>query len=206
MKTISILDYGLGNCGSVLNMLNYLKQSSEIISTKDELLKSSCIVIPGVGSYDEGMNNIHNLGFKQILDDLAKTRKIPILGICLGMQLMLNGSKEGSLDGLGWIDGYVDSLKGITNNQVPHMGWNYVNYTNRSLDLNDSQRYYFVHSYFANNVIPDKILCLTKYGESCNFVSGIIQDNLIGVQFHPEKSHQFGITFFEKWINPFQLN
>ena len=206
MKKISILDYELGNSGSISNMLNYLNIPNNVIRTSNELKDVQFLIIPGVGSYDEGIRNLKRNDLFNALNELALEKKIPILGICLGMQLMLEKSDEGELEGLGWIKGEVNELQKFSNEKKTHMGWNYVTYQdNYDFKFNNFQRYYFVHSYFANKIGIQNTLCKANYG-NLNFVSGIIKDNIIGVQYHPEKSHSFGMEFFKKWVKRYKAN
>jgi glutamine amidotransferase len=199
---IVIVDYGMGNLGSVLNMLKKINVEAKITSNLDEIYKANKILLPGVGSFDNAMQKISNLGMKDILNHKALKEKIPILGICLGMQLLTNKSEEGKLEGLGWITGEVLSFKGKINDKfkIPHMGWNTtISVLKSDLNLNIDQinKYYFVHSYFVKALDEKNVLMTTNYG--INFHSAIVKDNIFGVQFHPEKSHQFGMNLLEKF-------
>ncbi len=198
---ISIINYGLGNLGSIKNMMNYLDIKCEIINDINKIRKAKKIILPGVGAFDTAINKINKFeGLKDILNEKALNEKIPILGICLGMQLLTNKSEEGLLDGLGWIEAETlrfNKLKGL---KVPHMGWNRVN-LNFSSDLTknllDESKFYFVHSYYVKvNELKNEILT-TKHG--MNFSSGIQKENIFGVQFHPEKSHKYGMEIFKNF-------
>lgn len=202
---IKIIDYGMGNCGSIRNMLRYLGAESEIISQPDGLENATAIILPGVGSFDHGVQ--HLIPFKEALERKVLEEKIPFLGICLGMQLLLNESEEGNSSGLGWIEGEVKrfdfSSAGLTKRlPIPHMGWNEVWSSGGEKLFNSApdelDRFYFVHSYHATNVKKDNQLASCKYGYE--FVCGIKKDNIYGVQFHPEKSHKFGKKLFADFI------
>ena len=197
---ITIIDYGLGNLGSIKNMLKYIGVACEIQSDLESIKRAQKIILPGVGKFDTGMSRINQSGLRDILDYKALKEQIPILGICLGMQLLTNGSEEGSLAGLGWIDAYVKKFQANKNLKVPHMGWNLVK-TSNSNTLNESfpieSRFYFVHSYYVEVVKPENSMFKTFYGNE--FDSGIVSKNIYGFQFHPEKSHKFGMMLFEQF-------
>lgn len=193
----------MGNLGSIKNMFKKIGVESEITSNLEKIKKATKLVLPGVGSFDNGMKNIKQLNLLPTLNYLALEKKIPILGICLGMQLMTNGSEEGKLAGLSWIN--ANTKKFIFNNnkmKVPHMGWNNVkiiNKNNITKNLNNNSRFYFVHSYFVECNNKNDILMTTNY--NFNFVSAFKKNNILGVQFHPEKSHKFGMVFLKSFSN-----
>ena len=201
---ISIVDYGVGNLASVRNMLKKVGYNSIVTNSAQDILNSSHIILPGVGSFDSGMKALRSKGeLLDVINHVVKVDKKPVLGICLGMQLMTKGSDEGIEAGLSWIDADVKSLRGnIPDNfKVPHMGWNNItDYCNSKLSRTGSSqdRFYFVHSYYVKcNKIKD-ILFTTEYG--IEFTVGFKRENIIGVQFHPEKSHKFGMSFFKNFI------
>lgn len=200
---ISILDYGLGNLGSVLNMLRHIKIPAKLISTPDEIINSDSILLPGVGAFDAGMQNLKNRGFIEPLHDAAINKKMPILGICLGAQLLMQDSEEGVESGLGWIPGKVCHFSKLLKDKssvfrVPHMGWAAVESDSDFFqDMDEDRRYYFVHSYYLNPEKDENALCTANYGE--RFVAGVKKANITGVQFHPEKSHQYGMQFFRNY-------
>jgi glutamine amidotransferase len=198
---ITIIDYGLGNLVSINNMFKYIGINSEIKSDLDSIKRAQKIVLPGVGRFDAAMTYINTKkGLRDILDYKALKEKIPILGICLGMQLMTKFSEEGKLNGLGWIDAVVKKFKTTTTLKVPHMGWNTValKASDRIVkNLTNLERYYFVHSYYVK--IKDKKNSLMKTNYGFDFDSGIFQENLYGFQFHPEKSHRYGMKIFKNF-------
>ena len=201
---ITIVDYGMGNLGSVKNMFKFIGVKSTIESDPDKIKSASKILLPGVGSFDTAMEKINKNNLKEVLDEKALKERVPVLGICLGMQLLTKSSDEGSLDGLGWIPAKTISFKDRVSKKyrVPHMGWNVVNKSNESLltqgfDEFDETRFYFVHSYFVQVEDEKNSILKTDYG--LKFDSAIQKDNIFGAQFHPEKSHKFGMNIFKNF-------
>lgn len=201
---ITIVDYGMGNLGSIKNMFKYIGVEAEIQSDVDKIKKASKILLPGVGSFDTAMKKINESDLKEVLNEKALKEQVPVLGICLGMQLLTNASEEGNLAGLGWIDAKTMSFKNRIDKKyrIPHMGWNIVNKSNVSLLTNgfeefDETRFYFVHSYFVKVENEKNSILKTSYG--VEFDSAIQKDNIYGAQFHPEKSHKFGMKLFENF-------
>ena len=206
-QKVVIVDYGMGNIGSIVNMMKYLGVSAIISSDINVILNADKIILPGVGHFDRAMSNIRDLGLMDVLKEMALVKKVPFLGICLGMQIMCNSSEEGVESGLSIIDASVNkfSFPKEQNFKVPHMGWNNVDIIKSTSSIfqglgNDS-RFYFVHSYFVSCNDPSDELTTTNYGNS--FVSSFERGNIVGVQFHPEKSHKFGITLFKNFIENF---
>jgi glutamine amidotransferase len=191
---ISIVDYGIGNIGSIQNMLKKVGIDVEIINSPNALEKSKKIILPGVGAFDDGMKLLNNNNWLEILNRKVLMEKIPVLGICLGMQLMTKSSEEGVEAGLGWVDATVKKFKFENKDiKIPHMGWNEVIPNNDSelfFNLNQGARFYHVHSYFVSLNQSEGILAETNYGGK--FISAFNFDNIYGVQFHPEKSHKYG--------------
>jgi imidazole glycerol-phosphate synthase subunit HisH len=197
---IKIIDYSSGNIGSILNMVKAVGFNSEVARGPSDLDSASAIILPGVGSFDAAIAGLRNSGMIEPIVKRVKLDKVPILGICLGMQLLTKGSEEGSMNGLGLIDGYCHKLD-KQSLRVPHMGWNELHVEKDSVffDRDIQERFYFVHSYAVSCNNKKDILTTTEYGN--NFVSSFLFDNILGVQFHPEKSHTFGKNFFIKFIN-----
>lgn len=195
---ITIVDYGMGNLGSITNMFKYIGVSTKISSDPADIQNAEKLLLPGVGAFDEAMNRINQSGIKEILDKKVLDEKIPILGICLGMQLLTNSSEEGMSQGLGWIDAETLRFPKRKDLKVPHMGWNVVSSMRDSPITNDfpkeESRFYFVHSYYVSVKNEDNSLLKTTYG--LEFDSAIQKNNIIGAQFHPEKSHKFGMIMF----------
>jgi glutamine amidotransferase len=197
---ITIIDYGLGNLVSIKNMLYKVGFQSKITNDFDEISEADKIILPGVGAFDVAMKNIKSLGISEILRKKALVDKIPILGICLGMQIMTKYSEEGDEKGFGFFNAGVKRIQLSKEYKVPHMGWNYINIekeTPISINLFDKNKFYFVHSYYVECDDYQDILFSTQYGRK--FTSGINKDNLYGVQFHPEKSHKFGMNILSNF-------
>lgn len=198
---ICILDYGFGNTGSIKNMLKKIGYLNVIISSKSaEILSSSHLILPGVGRFDRAMESLHQSKLDNVIKEFVESKK-PLLGICLGMQLLANSSQEGNVSGLGLIDFVVEKFDVNETRKVPHMGMNTVEYNDSRLLLDnlENSRFYFVHSYYAVNVRSENVLAITNYA-GVEFVSAVIQDNVVGVQFHPEKSHRFGMQFLKNFV------
>lgn len=201
MTMITILNYGMGNLGSIHNMFKKIGVESTIVTTAADLDRATALVLPGVGRFDHAMSSLRSLGLTEALEEAAQVRRIPVLGICLGMQLMTRGSEEGELPGLGWIDAETRLFNTATYGlRVPHMGWNtvHVRQPGTLFDLTQAeQRFYFVHSYAVQCRDQSDIVGTTTYG--IEFVSAFGRDNLLGVQFHPEKSHKFGMNLLRRF-------
>ncbi|MFA7090226.1 MAG: imidazole glycerol phosphate synthase subunit HisH [Arcobacteraceae bacterium] len=198
---ITIIDYGMGNLGSIKNMFKYIGVEAVIQSDVDKIKNASKILLPGVGSFDTAMKKINETDLREVLNEKALKEQVPVLGICLGMQLLTNSSEEGILNGLGWIDAKTMSFKEriVKKYRIPHMGWNIVHKSNESLltDGFEETRFYFVHSYFVKVVDEKNSILKTNYG--VEFDSAIQKNNIYGAQFHPEKSHKFGMKLFENF-------
>lgn len=200
---VVVIDYDMGNVGSVLNILKKIGAKTLSTSCPDDLLQATRIVLPGVGSFDDGMNKLKRSGYLSLLHHCVMEKKVPILGICLGMQLFTKSSAEGQESGLGWFDAQaVRFAFEDPSHKVPHMGWNNVEISKESPFLfshDDETRFYFVHSYHVQCNDPKDILASTTYG--FKFTSAICRGNVLGTQFHPEKSHKFGVNFFKAFLN-----
>jgi glutamine amidotransferase len=201
---IIIVDYGMGNLGSIFNMFKKIGVEAKISSDVEEISSAEKLVLPGVGSYDAAMKRINELGMIDTLNNLANEKKIPILGICLGMQLLMESSEEGKKNGLGWIKGRALGFTKRINTEykIPHMGWNDVKIKNKNKltdHFSDEIRFYFVHSYFVKAEHEANSMFECKYG--LDFDAGVYRDNIFGVQFHPEKSHKYGMQLFKNFSN-----
>lgn len=206
--SIVIIEYGMGNIGSVANMIRKIGVKPIISNDPEYIYKASKLILPGVGAFDKGMNHLHKLNLVDALEEKVLHQDTPILGICLGMQFFATYSEEGSLPGLNWIEAHVrrfpfSSDRETTENihRIPHMGWNIVSPVCQSelFDLEaEEQRFYFAHSYHYECKNPEDVLSNTNYG--FDFPSAIRRKNIFGVQFHPEKSHRFGRQLLTKFI------
>jgi len=199
---ITIIDYGMGNLGSISNMFKRIGVESEVTGNKEKIASAKKILLPGVGAFDAAMERINEGGYREILDRKALQEKVPVFGICLGMQLLTNSSEEGKLPGLGWIPAKTTkfTFENDSKLKVPHMGWNRVYEKNQSLlirDLPPEPRFYFVHSYYVLVENVNHILTTTIHGFEFNSI--IQKENIYGAQFHPEKSHKFGMKLLENF-------
>ena len=193
----------MGNLESIFNMLKKIDVQSKISSDVAEIRDASKIILPGVGAFDHAVQKINELNILDVLNQKALIDKVPVLGICLGMQLLTNSSEEGTLNGLGWIPGKTLGFRNYTqdsNLKVPHMGWDYVQKgagCPLTENFYDETKFYFVHSYFVKCENPENSILRTHYG--LEFDSGIRKENIFGVQFHPEKSHKYGMRLLENF-------
>ena len=192
---ISIVDYGLGNVQAFATVYKNLGIDYSICSDPDSLLKGSHIILPGVGAFDWALSRLDKSGMRSTLDYLVLDKKVPVLGVCVGMQMMANSSDEGELPGLGWINGSVKQLvspSSLSNLPLPHMGWNDISAIDHPLfdGLPDS-RFYFLHSYMFVPYSIDNTIAHVDYGLS--FAAAVGHEHVLGVQFHPEKSHNWGV-------------
>jgi glutamine amidotransferase len=199
---VTLLDYGLGNIWAFHHIYTRLNIPVKIATTPGELSEAKKIILPGVGAFDWAMNRLNSSGLRDVLDDLVLNQKVPVLGICVGMQMMANGSEEGKLSGLGWIDAEVRRFDVNVFPQricLPHMGWNDVEPRgNSSLFLGlEGSRFYFLHSYYFAPGQPSQTLATTHYGGE--FTSAATNGHIYGVQFHPEKSHSSGIRLLKNF-------
>lgn len=200
---IKIINYGLGNILAFYNLYKSINVDIEIASTASELKSASKIILPGVGTFDQAMIKLNESGMRDVLDKKVLDEKTPVLGICVGMQIMLNSSEEGNLNGLSWVDADVikfNSSLDSRENKIPHMGWNSINpVSNSNLlhDLNEESEFYFLHSYYCDINSEDLILASTKYQKEFTSIFGL--NNIYGIQCHPEKSHDSGITLLKNF-------
>lgn len=197
--SVSLVSYGLGNLGSVQNMLKRIDVDVQSVQSPHEVLASERLLLPGVGAFDAGMQKLESLGLVDAIREFAATGK-PLLGICLGMQLLLDGSDEGTKPGLGLISGRSVKFDDNLGVRVPHMGWNLVTPVRTDplvAGLPEDSRFYFVHSYHVETLRAEHELAVTEYGES--FTSMVRSGNVMGAQFHPEKSHHYGMLLLKNF-------
>ena len=200
---VGIIDIGIGNLGSIKNMLKRLGVNAELVANPRKLSELDKIVLPGVGHFDHGMNALVKSGFKEALDEVVNLHCKPVLGVCLGAQMLGNGSEEGNAPGLGYID--MECTKFVLEDlPVPHMGWNALNFgdnkEHESIFMREQEsRFYFVHSYRMECNKPSSSLATTNYG-GLEFTSLVGEKNIYGAQFHPEKSLKFGKEFLRGFV------
>jgi glutamine amidotransferase len=202
---IVILDYGMGNTGSIINMIRRIGGDAIVSADEQDISTAVALILPGVGAFDNGMGKLRESGMLPLIEKRVFEDKIPFLGICLGMQLLFDSSEEGALQGLGWISGGVKRFDFSGTNEkglkIPHMGWNLVNTKQDHplfVGLGAEARFYFVHSYHAVCSDEHHAIAFAEYGYS--FACGVQKENIFGVQFHPEKSHKFGMTLFKNFV------
>ncbi|MBI4395888.1 MAG: imidazole glycerol phosphate synthase subunit HisH [Elusimicrobia bacterium] len=202
--SVIVVDYGMGNIGSIVNMVRKAGGQAVSASTPGEIEKAEKLILPGVGAFDNGIQNLRAMGLVDVLRRKVIEEETPILGICLGMQLFTKSSEEGSLPGLGWINAKTVRFRFEGENaslRVPHMGWNRIEIARPSplyRDMFEDPGFYFVHSYHV--VCEDRadVLSTTRYG--IDFVSSLQKGRLFATQFHPEKSHKFGLKVIENFV------
>jgi len=202
---ISLINYGLGNITAFQNVYKRLNIPVCVVNDAKSLAKAKHVILPGVGAFDAAMDRLNASGMREVLDELVLEKQIPILGICVGMQMMATQSEEGSSPGLNWIDAevkrfepeFMNPMRGVC---LPHMGWNQVK-ADKSFDLfrglEEGNKFYFLHSYYFSLKQAEYISAFAHYGK--NFVAAVQHNNMYGVQFHPEKSHQFGIQLLKNF-------
>lgn len=200
---IAIIDYGLGNVRAFANVYHNLNIPVIIAKKREDLKEASKLLLPGVGAFDYAMQRLNDSGMREMIDQKVLDEKTPVLGICVGMQMMAKKSEEGVLPGLGWIDGEVKKFNlpaGLSAMRIPHMGWNTIQPIHSNgllMGLDKESRFYFLHSYYFKCSNSSHAIATTNYeGE---FESAVNCNNVYGVQFHPEKSHQWGIRLLENF-------
>jgi len=200
---ISIFDYGVGNIQAIANIYKRLNIPVRVARTAEELAKAERLILPGVGSFDWAMARLNSSGMRGVLDNLVLSKGRPVLGICVGMQMMAKRSDEGSVEGLGWIDAEVKKFDRAAQSDrayLPHMGWNDVEPRSQGglfRDIGRTGRFYFLHSYYFAPKDQNMIHAVTDYCGA--FASSVRAGNIYGVQFHPEKSHQWGIQLLKNF-------
>jgi len=200
---ITIVDYGVGNLGSIANMLKKIGAKATISSEVDVLQRADKLILPGVGAFDAGMRKLRETGLIPVLNELVLEKKVPTLGLCMGMQLMTQKSTEGTEAGLGWFDAETVRFRFSSEQahlKIPHMGWNTISTCQEHplfTDFEEEARFYFVHSYHV--LCHDESITLAETEHGYSFSSIIRKDNIIGAQFHPEKSHKFGMRLLKNF-------
>lgn len=200
---ITIVDYGLGNIRAFLNVFRRLNIEATTATSAEDLKGATKVILPGVGHFDHAMRRLEESGMRETLDDLVLRTRVPVLGICVGMQILARSSDEGERPGLGWIDGRVRAFASLESAQrlhLPHMGWNDVRPAagNKLFgQLESDARFYFLHSFYFECDRTDDVAATSSYGT--DFSSAVNSANIYGVQFHPEKSHHFGTRLLQNF-------
>lgn len=200
---ITVIDYGMGNSGSIMNILSRIGAQAMLTSNPADIARADKLVLPGVGAFDNGMQRLNDLGLIPILNQRVVGEGVPILGICLGMQLFAASSEEGVMPGLGWIDARVIRFRfdnGAAGLKIPHMGWNTIDVRKPHPlfeHLADDARFYFVHSYHMRCNDSSDVLASSRYG--IEFTACVSRQSIMGVQFHPEKSLRWGMQVFRQF-------
>jgi len=201
---VTVVDSGVGNLGAIPNMLKRLGATATITNDADRIARADRLILPGVGAFDAAMSNLRRLGLVEILNEQVLGRRVPTLGLCLGMQLLAGESEEGTLPGLGWIPGRVVRFRLDGSDRslhVPQMGWNTVRVVRPVAllaDLGERPRFYFAHSYHLECDDPADVVGVTTHGYE--FPSVVQRENVMGAQFHPEKSHRFGMKILGNFL------
>jgi glutamine amidotransferase len=204
---ITVVDYKIGNLGSVLNMFKKINVPAQVSNDPQVILNSDGLLFPGIGRFDYAMSALKESGLVPVLEDFVFEKKKPLLGICVGFQMMAEHSEEGDCEGLSWFKARVNKFRFLENSslRIPHMGWNTVqleptvqNHPLMKFDETET-RFYFAHSYYVSSSFSQQLLGKTEYGVL--FDSALADKNLFGVQFHPEKSHRFGMRLFQNFGN-----
>jgi glutamine amidotransferase len=197
---VAIIDYGMGNVASVDKAVSYLGYESIITNNPNEINSSNYIILPGVGAFAQGMDNLNKLGLVDLLTNEVIVNKKPFLGICLGMQLIATKGHELKLtNGLGWVEGEVIKIN-EPDKSIPHLGWNEITVTNDSFIKDFNQKdFYFIHSYHFSVTNREDIAATVNYGN--NYVAAIQKENIFASQFHPEKSQLFGLSLIKSFLN-----
>lgn len=202
---ITIIDYGLGNIKAFVNVYERLNIPVSVAKTADDLRAATKIILPGVGAFDNAMSKLNSSGMRETLDELVLDHQLPVIGICVGMQMLAQSSDEGMLPGLRWIAGTVKMFDASVLNSkthLPHMGWNTIHPNSANpllVNFNNNSRFYFLHSYYFQCNNPNDTIATTEYG--IQYTSALNHKNIYGVQFHPEKSHQWGIQLLKNFAD-----
>lgn len=200
---MTIIDYGLGNIRAFANVYKKLNIPVKIATNTDDVKKATKLILPGIGAFDHAIQQFDQSGMRPVLNEMVLHHRVPVLGICVGMQMLACSSEEGKLPGLGWIDAKVNKFDISSFKQpecVPHMGWNDVKQSKNNVlfnGLGNDSRFYFLHSYYIHCKNNEDVIAVTDYGGK--FACAVNSGNIFGVQFHPEKSHQWGILLLENF-------
>ncbi|EPJ96710.1 MULTISPECIES: imidazole glycerol phosphate synthase subunit HisH [Pseudomonas] len=198
---IVVVDYGVGNIASVLNMLKRVGAKAKASNSREDIEQADKLILPGVGAFDAGMQTLRKSGLIEVLNEQVLGKQKPVMGVCLGSQMLGNGSEEGIEPGLGWIDMDIVRFEKREGRKVPHMGWNEVTPRLQHpilTGLNQLSRFYFVHSYYMLPRHAENTLLTANYDQQ--FTAAVVRDNILGFQFHPEKSHKFGMQLFKNFV------
>lgn len=198
---IVVVDYGVGNIASVLNMLKRVGAKAKASNSREDIEQADKLILPGVGAFDAGMQTLRKSGLIEVLNEQVQGKQKPVMGVCLGSQMLGNGSEEGGEPGLGWIDMDIVRFEKREGRKVPHMGWNEVTPQLQHpilTGLNQLSRFYFVHSYYMLPRHAENTLLTANYDQQ--FTAAVVRDNILGFQFHPEKSHKFGMQLFKNFV------
>ncbi len=202
---ITIIDYGSGNIKAIANIYEKLKVPYTIASIPEQVIGAKKIFLPGVGAFDETISKLDSTGFRKVLDKEVLENKVPIMGICVGMQILADSSEEGNCKGLGYIKGKVKKINPnliLQKPKLPHLGWNSIEVLkNNELikDIDPVFGFYFLHTYYFECEDQNNILATTNYGAT--FASAVYRENIFGIQFHPEKSHHNGVKLLHNFAN-----
>lgn len=200
---ISLIDYGVGNINAFVNIYKQLGIQVNKAQTAKDISEASKLILPGVGAFDDAMNRLNISGMREALEEAVVYRKVPVIGICVGMQMLTERSDEGKMPGLGWIKGQVKKFNADAipyKTKFPHMGWNNITPLKENpllSELENGARFYFLHSYYFECFDTENIIATTDYG--IQFASAICRDNIFGIQCHPEKSHHAGIKLLQNF-------
>ena len=198
---ISLVDYGLGNIRALENIFRLIGTETSRVSTPEQLLDSKKLILPGVGAFDWALEKLHKSGMLETLNNVVLEKQVPILGICVGMQMMCKSSEEGQMQGLGWINADVKFFRSNKKHSLPlpHMGWNNIKQIKNCplFDRLDKMEFYFLHSFYVKSNSSEDVTCLTEYQKS--FACALHVNNIYAVQFHPEKSHTNGIRLLKNF-------
>jgi imidazole glycerol-phosphate synthase subunit HisH len=202
VRRVAVVDYGMGNLDSVARAFEECGADPVVATSREELERAAAIVLPGVGAFARGMQNLRSLGLEEVLHEQVLERGVPCIGLCLGMQLLLShGEESGETSGLGWIDGSVERFRPVDGERIPHVGWNEVEPVRESplfTGIEPGSDFYFVHSYYARPADEAVVLATTPY---CGgFASVVGRGNVWGAQFHPEKSMRSGLRFLRNFL------